>query len=164
MKWDVSPPPTEQARRVPAARAPTDLRWTLRGRQDRGAMTKPALRLQRVTEVSQLSSVRRAIAQWLADAVPTATIETAQLVITELLTNALEHGGGAADPSVEIRAGSVHIAVGDGVSGAPRSGVSAATSTNGKGLLIVDRVSMRWGIEPTANGKIVWSEVSTAAH
>ena len=79
------------------------------------------------------------MAHWLTDAVPTTTIETAQLVITELLTNALVHGGGVAEPTIEIRAGAVHIAVGDRAGGS--SSVGAPLSDVDRRQGAVDRRS-----------------------
>ena len=82
----------------------------------------------------------------------------ALLVITELLSNAIEHGRSA--PTVVLRLSSdrVHLEVSD-YSSSPLTVRRAPNVGGGYGLRIVDAVAERWGWRPTAAGKVVWTEL-----
>lgn len=72
-----------------------------------------------------------------------------QLVVTELITNALVHGEGAIRLDVQVSFCGVHGEVtdeGGGFTYEPRPTHPAALS--GRGLHIVDTLTSEWGIEP----------------
>jgi anti-sigma regulatory factor (Ser/Thr protein kinase) len=91
-------------------------------------------------------------------------MDTAALLVTELVSNAVEH---AHSPSLwltveEINADVVHVAVRDGGSQAiPRRSARAPEvhRTGGRGLFMVDALSTQWGWEPLDVGKTVWFEL-----
>jgi len=87
--------------------------------------------------------------------------DAAQLCLTELVTNAILHGGGgriAVRVSVD---GVVRLEVRDDSSTQPRILVHTASSGTGRGLNLVARLSTQWGSESdAAGGKVVWCEVS----
>jgi len=101
--------------------------------------------------------VRSQLGTWrlrhMADAVETVT--------SELVTNAVRHGGGpAVDVRLEKTPTSVVVAVSDANPASPELGNCDPLAENGRGLLIVRALSARTGC--TANdsgGKTVWSEV-----
>jgi two-component sensor histidine kinase len=78
------------------------------------------------------------------------------LVLTELVTNAVTHAGGAIRIVVEHGDHTLRLAVHDDTHGVPALR-DAASAEGGFGLRIVDRVSASWGWEQTASGKVVWS-------
>ncbi|MEO1062400.1 MAG: ATP-binding protein [Actinomycetota bacterium] len=90
---------------------------------------------------------------------------SAELVATELVSNAVRHGGPPIELRVEadVSAGSLRIAVSDGGGGEPAIGAPSATTPGGRGLLLVDAMSDRWGVERLEAGKRVWAVVHTAA-
>jgi anti-sigma regulatory factor (Ser/Thr protein kinase) len=84
----------------------------------------------------------------------------AQLAVSELLGNALRHGREPIDLDVRCSEGHVLLTVEDASSVAPRPRPEiAATQESGRGLLLIESVSDRWGCEPTATGKRVWALV-----
>ncbi|MFE0107107.1 ATP-binding protein [Streptomyces sp. NPDC059009] len=86
------------------------------------------------------------------------------LCCSELATNALAHGcpsGGEFLVCVEHRSTGRHvrIEVHDSEEAPPPDATPhSPLSEQGRGLLLVDLVSDRWGVEPQTGGKIVWAE------
>jgi serine/threonine-protein kinase RsbW len=93
-----------------------------------------------------------------------ATVDTARLVVSELLGNALRHGRARPDGDVlltmVIEPGAVSIAVADG-GGRTRPALlhSPLMSLGGRGLRIVHTVSRDWGVREAAGGKTVFAVV-----
>jgi two-component sensor histidine kinase len=79
------------------------------------------------------------------------------ILVTELVTNAVRHGGGSVRVRVEYEDGVVRGEVSDGGGGFDRAAELAieGTADGGFGLKIVDRMADRWGTEPG----IVWFEL-----
>ena len=83
----------------------------------------------------------------------------AELIATELATNALLHGGGIAVVAVKQTDDGVRIEVADRSRRAPLVGLSSVEAMTGRGLSLVVRLATRWGIEPTEEGKVIWADV-----
>jgi anti-sigma regulatory factor (Ser/Thr protein kinase) len=97
----------------------------------------------------------------LADAdLPT---EQAELITSELATNAVVHGRTDFRLQVDRDIDSVRIAVFDEGGGWPCRRPPAGDSDGGRGLRIVDHVAERWGVTWSDPGKIVWAELSLQA-
>jgi len=89
--------------------------------------------------------------------------DSAQLVATELLTNALLHGGGRATLRVTATEAGVRIAVHDFERRSPIVAVASDTSMTGRGLRLVAALSARWGVTAQQEGKEVWAELAPGA-
>jgi anti-sigma regulatory factor (Ser/Thr protein kinase) len=92
-----------------------------------------------------------------------ANIDTAMLLVSELVTNAWMHAG--SDAAVEVAAGRgrVAIAVHDTSPDFPNVGRGeTGDQPSGRGLALVDRLSADWGWGPSERtaGKVVWFEVA----
>ncbi|MFD3456613.1 SpoIIE family protein phosphatase [Streptomyces sp. NPDC058691] len=88
----------------------------------------------------------------LSDLVP-----TTELVVSELVTNAVRYG---ANP-IQLRLVRDHCLiceVTDGGGAAPRLRHARTSDEGGRGLLIVSRLTQRWGIRYSPEGKSVWAE------
>ncbi len=81
------------------------------------------------------------------------------LVVSELVTNAVVHGGGAVTVTLRHRPGSLVIDVFDGNTLEPTSQCPDAEEEGGRGLVLVGLLTARSGWEPIADGKHVWAEI-----
>jgi anti-sigma regulatory factor (Ser/Thr protein kinase) len=91
--------------------------------------------------------------------------DPAELIASELLTNALRASAGAGHPVVRLRltcrAWSLLIAVWDASPGLPaprRDGPPDALG--GRGLLLVEALADKWGCDPADGGKVVYAEIA----
>lgn len=87
--------------------------------------------------------------------------EDALLVISELATNVVRHARTEYTVSIQEEGDGVELSVSDGSSILPA--VKDLSERNkGYGLIVVDRISEEWGVEPTAKGKRVWARLNTS--
>lgn len=84
--------------------------------------------------------------------------ESVKLVASELITNAVVHGGGFATVGLYYADGRLLLVVHDGNTAEPRRGCASYEDESGRGLALVELLAARNGWEPTANGKKVWAE------
>jgi anti-sigma regulatory factor (Ser/Thr protein kinase) len=83
--------------------------------------------------------------------------ERAMLVVSELATNAIVHGGGVLYLQFLRRAGCVRVEVADASPKLP--GRVKVNLTSGRGLQMVDVLASAWGAELQPWGKVVWAEL-----
>ena len=90
-------------------------------------------------------------------------VDIAILLVSELVTNAVLHAHGEVAVIVLDRGATARIEVGDDSPMPPRMHDFAVESATGRGLRLLDRLSLRWGAVPASSGvgKIVWFEVGT---
>jgi serine phosphatase RsbU (regulator of sigma subunit)/PAS domain-containing protein len=91
--------------------------------------------------------------------------DDAELVVTELVTNAVLHGLPPVRVRVRESGGVVRLEVEDGGSDHPVRIRESTEAMTGRGLALVAAVSRRWGVEPIpdASGKCVWAELAQGA-
>jgi anti-sigma regulatory factor (Ser/Thr protein kinase) len=87
-------------------------------------------------------------------------VETAVLVVSELATNAIRHGGTAFSVTVSSLAHGVRIAVSDGHREPPVPRTFSEADPGGRGLHIVDALCRDWGTTRRYDGKVVWAELA----
>jgi GAF domain-containing protein len=85
-------------------------------------------------------------------------VPDAELVVSELVTNALLHGSSPVTVRVEVN-GVVRIEVSDASRVAPVRGFARTDAMTGRGLSLVAALARDWGVTPTASGKVVWCEL-----
>ena len=91
-------------------------------------------------------------------------VDQVRLVASELATNALVHARTAFTVALSQPDGIVLLAVRDSSDGIVRKGVTEVMDTSGRGLDIVELVSLEWGIDHAKDGsKSVWASVPVAA-
>jgi hypothetical protein len=103
---------------------------------------------------------RHAVTSALRDDAVRTDLDAVELIVTELLTNALLHG----TAPVSVRACTDHdhvvrVEVNDGAADVPHRTEAGPTSETGRGLLLVSALASRWGVMPTVSGKTVWAEI-----
>lgn len=87
--------------------------------------------------------------------------ESAELIVTELFTNAIVHGSGCPRVDVQRKADGVEIAVSDRSRTRPCPQPADEDAERGRGLLIVKALSRSWGMSSAPGGKRVWAVVSS---
>jgi Histidine kinase-like ATPase domain len=87
-------------------------------------------------------------------------VEPTLLVVTELLSNAAEHGHGPGWLALELADGSVHIEVRDDAPEPPHLRPPDPLQVRGRGLQLVEALS-QWGWTDDPPGKVVWADVTT---
>ncbi len=89
-------------------------------------------------------------------------VREAQLIISELTSNVVQHAGTAFRLTVDGDDQGLLLRVRDW-STRPINPTSADPGAEGgRGLMLVDALSVSWGVTPHENGKSVWAEL--AAH
>ncbi|MFI1991715.1 ATP-binding protein [Actinoplanes sp. NPDC020271] len=98
-----------------------------------------------------------ACAQWhLPDLVGPASV-----VVTELVTNAVEHANTMITLQLVSRPRYLHVAVRDGSAHPPQARLPVEGELDrGRGLLLVDSLAVDWGWLPTRDGKVVWATLA----
>lgn len=93
-------------------------------------------------------------------------LDTLELLLSELVTNAVRHSptGRTFAVAVMLREGAVRIAVVDAESRAPEPGDAVdLLDEHGRGLLLVEAMAEEWGSYPVPEGKVVWCDVKYVA-
>ncbi|WP_024936382.1 ATP-binding SpoIIE family protein phosphatase [Actinomadura welshii] len=83
--------------------------------------------------------------------------DTAQLLVSELVTNALVHGAGSLGLRM-VRGRTLLCEVRDDGADLPHLRHADATDESGRGLQLVNHLAARWGTHRVEGGKIVWFE------
>ena len=99
------------------------------------------------------AAVTRQLAQWGLDDVAFTT----ELLISELITNAVRHASGPIKVRL-LRDRNLISEVSDTSSTSPHLRYAAATDEGGRGLFLVARFAERWGTRYTPEGKVIWAE------
>ncbi|WP_217135390.1 SpoIIE family protein phosphatase [Streptomyces sp. AC558_RSS880] len=100
----------------------------------------------------------RQLASWGLDDL----VFTTELVVSELVTNAIRHAGGPVRLRL-IRERALVCEVFDGGATAPHLRHPRAMDEGGRGLLLVSQLAQRWGTRFVPDGKIIWAEQSLTA-
>jgi GAF domain-containing protein len=125
-------------------------------------------------------AVRDLAEQW---ALPEAVVLDAEMVVSELVTNAVLHARTDCELSIEPRLPGLRLAVADDDADAPILAAAfvpladgllsgavegdqalvdlLAERATGRGMAIVDALSTTWGVEARNPGKVVWAELGT---
>jgi anti-sigma regulatory factor (Ser/Thr protein kinase) len=84
----------------------------------------------------------------------------AEIVASELVTNALLHGDDPITFHLWIREDRLRIGVSDGSRVTPATVTSVPDAdTAGRGLSVVEQLALRWGSDPYYRGKITWADL-----
>jgi serine phosphatase RsbU (regulator of sigma subunit)/anti-sigma regulatory factor (Ser/Thr protein kinase) len=107
------------------------------------------------TVASAREWVRGTLATWGLEPM----VELAELLVSELVTNALRHANGPIELTALLLDDVVTLGVSDADQPLPRLRKAKEGDEGGRGLQLVAMLSARWGARPTAEGKVVWCEL-----
>jgi anti-sigma regulatory factor (Ser/Thr protein kinase) len=109
------------------------------------------------TDPSVVADARARAARQLADWGLEDITDTTELLVSELVTNAIRH----AHEPVQLRIildGVLSCEVFDGSSSAPQLRRADRYDEDGRGLMLVAQLAERWGTRHTGSGKIIWAQ------
>ena len=86
-------------------------------------------------------------------------IDTATLLVSELVTNAVLHARSKIVVRVDVDGHRLRVEVRDDTANTPQVRPYGAHATTGRGLLLVETLATRWGFKPQGAGKAVWFEL-----
>lgn len=117
----------------------------------------PELRLPPTTDSVPLA--RRFAATQLKNS--SGDVDTAVLLVSEVVTNAVLHARSEVVLSVEDLGDVVRVEVSDSSPMPPRLHNFAVESATGRGLRMLDQLARSWGVDTpaTGSGKVIWFEV-----
>ncbi|OAA27122.1 anti-sigma regulatory factor (Ser/Thr protein kinase) [Frankia sp. EI5c] len=84
---------------------------------------------------------------------------TAELLVSELVTNAIKYGRPPVWLLVELRPGLVHASVSDTSTTLPYRREIDSDSEGGRGLLVLDALAGSWGAVSVESGKYTWFDL-----
>jgi anti-sigma regulatory factor (Ser/Thr protein kinase) len=112
---------------------------------------------------SSAMTARTEVTRRLAERITSGALDDVRLLLTELITNSLRHGGMTADDEIGVRAelsdGTVRIEVHDPGRDGPPEVRTPDPPGGGYGLFLVDRLTNQWGVD-RRDGTTVWAELS----
>lgn len=120
--------------------------------------THPTLSL--APDVTAPRRARASLKEFCFDHLPADAFDRATLLLSELVTNACQHGEGVITVAIACDGETLGIAVGDNSPNLPVIRQAAPTDDRGRGLLLLDAMAGSWGLwpgrQPAYQTKAVW--------
>lgn len=113
-----------------------------------------------LSEASSVSLTRRQVDKALQAWGHDELCDTAQMLISEMATNAVRHCTGATfSVNVSLAEDSLCLAVQDSSPRLPQVNHSDDDQENGRGMMIITMIADTWGVHEHASGKTVWAHL-----
>ncbi|WEO93720.1 SpoIIE family protein phosphatase [Streptomyces sp. FXJ1.172] len=109
------------------------------------------------SDPAAVSQVRASVTRQLADWGLEELDFTTELILSELVTNAIRYGRGPIGVRL-LRDRTLICEVSDRSTTSPHLRYAATTDEGGRGLFLVAQLADRWGTRYSPNGKIIWAE------
>ena len=113
-------------------------------------------------EASSVPAARRFVRSALEGLGLDAAYQAAEMLVSEVVTNAVLHARTEFTISVLREGDVVRVSVMDLSPAVPKQRAYGTDSTTGRGLRLVATLSVAWGVERSLRGKTVWFEVLAA--
>jgi PAS domain S-box-containing protein len=110
---------------------------------------------------ASVGEARRLVRAELIDSGREDLIDAAELLVSEVVTNALVHAGTPIDVTARVSGTGLRVEVWDGSPHLPAPRHHAPMAGTGRGLRLLQQMVDSWGAYPYAGGKIVWFELAT---
>ncbi|HEV7203989.1 MAG TPA: ATP-binding protein [Jatrophihabitans sp.] len=106
---------------------------------------------------------KSALAELLSEPVPPTLRDDVELVVSELVTNAVRAGSPTVTVQVSIEDAAILLRVADEARGWPEERHAGIHDTSGRGLPLVSALSSSWGVRIVEHGKVVWATLALPA-
>ena len=116
----------------------------------------PSFELQLEPDRSNVALARRFVMDAVHQLGKDAASDVAELLTSEVVTNAVLHAGTMLQLRVLGEIGAVRIEVTDGSAAAPARRHYSAEAATGRGLGLVEALATEWGTRTETMGKTVW--------
>jgi len=90
-------------------------------------------------------------------------IDTVQLLVSELVSNALLHAQSPATVGIALDGATLRVEVHDRSPVLPQVQHAPPTADSGRGLMILDTLADAWGVSAEDDAKTVWFELGASS-
>ena len=108
---------------------------------------------------ASVREARRHLSEQLSAAGFDSVLDIGALLVSELVTNAVLHARTEIRLRMQLSDSTVRVEVIDSNPAPPRPRPADEDAVTGRGLLLIDQWSTRWGVDPAPPGKVVWFEL-----
>ena len=112
--------------------------------------------------VESVPMARRFVGEALREIGAAASCDDAEMLVSELATNAVLHARTPFTVEVTRHAETVRVCVLDASPRRPRLREYGKDATTGRGIRLIASLAVDWGISPEGRGKTVWFELHAA--
>lgn len=118
-------------------------------------------------EPERIAEARQQLRDMLHDWTDRDQVESAVLMLSEMVTNVLVHTDGdallVAEVSGRLGARRLRLDVADGSDELPHRRRPGELASSGRGLLLMEVLADAWGVDPRGDGKCIWYELYESA-
>ncbi|QXJ20283.1 ATP-binding protein [Actinomadura graeca] len=126
-------------------------------------IAEPSIEIGLASAPNAVGLVRKLVCEWYRHwQSPATVIEAAELVTSELATNAIKADGREFRVRLRWDGTCGYVEVWDADPNPPVQQVVDETDLGGRGLLLVSQYAARWGFYSSDGGKVVWAELRVA--
>ncbi|MFF9068227.1 SpoIIE family protein phosphatase [Streptomyces sp. NPDC014891] len=150
-----------------ADRREDDIAVLLLSRRPVGTLTEaPRRTLMTIAqaEPERIAAAREQVRQLLHDWRDEEQLDSAVLMVSEMVTNVLVHTDGDALLVAEVACGEkarrLRVEVSDGSDELPHKRHPGEMASSGRGLVLMEMLADAWGVDPRGEGKAIWFELN----
>ncbi|MFF1557914.1 SpoIIE family protein phosphatase [Streptomyces sp. NPDC058279] len=114
-------------------------------------------------EPERISGARRQIRELLHDWADPDQVDSAELMVSEMVTNVLTHTDGdallVAEAVGELGTRRLRVEVADPSDELPHKRHPGEMASSGRGVLLMEMLADAWGVDPRGEGKSIWFEL-----
>lgn len=114
-------------------------------------------------EPERIAGARRQIRELLHDWADEEQVDSAVLMVSEMVTNVLMHTDGdallVAEAMGELGARRLRVEVADASDELPHKRHPGEMASSGRGVLLMEMLADTWGVDPRGEGKSIWFEL-----
>ncbi|MFE2552192.1 SpoIIE family protein phosphatase [Streptomyces sp. NPDC059355] len=118
-------------------------------------------------EPERIAGARRQIRELLHDWADAEQVDSAVLMVSEMVTNVLVHTDGdallVAEAMGELGTRRLRIEVADASDELPHKRHPGEMASSGRGVLLMEMLADTWGVDPRGEGKSIWFEMDEQA-